>query len=178
MAAAALQECGIDGCPNLAHSGGQFCAGHAKRKERGQRLDSPLHERLSLRERVSKLCDDLANADSEDDSVRERCWDALEHALRKYAPAVLGRRGGKASAATLSPEERSERARQLAEARAVGLSPARRSEIASIAAQARAARLSPERRREIAKKARAAGLLAQRCASKSAPQGKRRTGGA
>jgi hypothetical protein len=154
------------------------CAAHAKRLERGTKANEPIREKLSLRARCQDLALKFADADSDDDEDFERRWDAIEHALREYAPAVLGRRGGENRAAVLSPERRREIAKQGAKAWALGLSAERRAEIASIAAQARAAALSPQRRREIAKKATEARVLACRQASKVGLKGKRRTGGA
>jgi hypothetical protein len=46
----------------------------------------PIWERkLSLRERVVKLCIDLADADSEDDRAYEKAWDALRKSLEDWS---------------------------------------------------------------------------------------------
>jgi hypothetical protein len=109
--------CDDPDCIREAHSGGKYCAAHAKRLERGDKSSAPIRERLSLRGRVLQLCIDIADADSENDDDYERKWDALEHALREYADHVRGRRGGNARAMMLSPERRREIAQVAAAAR-------------------------------------------------------------
>ena len=58
-----------------------------------------------------------ADADSDDDTAFHAAEMRLRQAVAAHAPRVLGAKGGRARAAKLSPEARSESARQAAKAR-------------------------------------------------------------
>jgi hypothetical protein len=109
--------CDDPDCIREAHSGGKYCAAHAKRLERGGRVGGKVRERLGLRERVLQLCIDLADADSEDEADYERRWDALKHALRAFGRHLDAQIGGHARAVALSPVRRREIAKLGATAR-------------------------------------------------------------
>src|SRR5712692_10180775 len=110
--------CPVEGCDRIGYSGGQFCSTHQKRRERHQDLHAPVRERLSLRERVSQLCIDLADAPAEDtDEERERRWDSLEHALKDWAIANHQRRAGEARWQGTTAKERAGIARRAAQSR-------------------------------------------------------------
>src|SRR5712691_5585068 len=109
MTAVAQRLCDVPDCDRPVHSGGNYCAGHAKRRERGTPMGEPLREQhLSLRERVQKLAVDLADSDSEDDAAYERAWDALEHAVKDWAKEMHQRRAGKARWLGTTKKERSD----------------------------------------------------------------------
>lgn len=105
--------CAIADCLLPTHAGGLHCAGHAKRLERGQATTAPLREKLPLRERVLKLVNDLADADSENDAAYEAAWDALRKALEQWAREGLARKAVLARWAKLSPAQRSAEMRKV-----------------------------------------------------------------
>lgn len=117
MTAEPATICEVEDCYRPTHSRSRFCAGHAKRVERGAPVSSPLRENLTLRERCLKLAIDLADCDAEDDQAFERCWDALEHALTEWADVRAARRAGRARFAKMTPEARSAYASALARRR-------------------------------------------------------------
>jgi hypothetical protein len=120
------QECAVDDCLRPAHSGGKHCAAHAKQNQRGGITHAPIRDRMPLRERVSHLCDELANADSEDDKARAKAWDRLRKAIEEWAHALRQQRAGRARMLALSQEQRSALARRAVKARSRKLAKARR----------------------------------------------------
>jgi hypothetical protein len=74
------------------------------------------------------------------DSAREEGADADAYAGRVEAARLLGARGGAASAASLTPEQRKDRASAAGRASASSLTPEERSQRARKAVQARWAR--------------------------------------
>lgn len=167
-------DCAIDGCGRLAHSGGRYCAGHAKRIERGSTSAAPLRQHLPLRERVLKLSLDLADADSEDDGAYEKAWDNLEHAMSKWGDVIKARRGGVARSAILSPERRRQIARIGWTAWFTATPPDERREHARRGGNART-QVQPSLR-EIGKLGGTASSLASKRAA-ARKKGKRRQGG-
>ena len=109
--------CEVDGCDRPTHSGGRFCAGHAKRVERGQPTSTQLREHLPLRERVLHLAIGLADADSDNDNEYERAWDALEHAVTEWADHLRAQRAGRARWNDSTPQARHAHASMMAFAR-------------------------------------------------------------
>lgn len=141
------QECAVSDCLRLAHSGGKHCSAHAKQNQRGGITHAPVRERMPLHERVSHLCDELANADSEDDKARARAWDALRKAIEEFGAARWQHRAGKARMQALTPEERSLLGRRAVKARSRKLARNRRIAIAKKAASARWNGCSPAGRK-------------------------------
>lgn len=75
--------CSVDGCERLVEKAG-LCAGHRKRKVRGQVVNTQLARRPSSP--LEYLCESaLAYADADDDVAYERAKDNLRKAAMSYA---------------------------------------------------------------------------------------------
>lgn len=153
---AGAQECEIADCLRPAHSRGRFCSAHAKQNQRGGITHAPIRERMPLQERVGHLCDELANADADDDRAYNKAWDALRKALMEWTQALRQQRAGRARMEGMSPEERSLLGRRAVKARSRKVARQRRIAIATKAANARAEALDPGERSAIARKAASA----------------------
>lgn len=131
------QECEVADCLRPVHARGKHCAAHAKQHQRGGITHAPVRDRLPLRERIGHLCDELANADSDDDAGYARAWDRLRKAIEEWAHALRQSRAGRARMQSMSPAEQTAFRRQGAKARSRKLGSARRIKIASNAARSR-----------------------------------------
>lgn len=127
LTAAAQRWCAATDCDRAVHSGGLYCAGHAKRIERGNTSSAPLRENLTLRGRCMDKVIALADADSEDEEAYERAWDALEHAVKDWAKYMHQSRAGKARWLGTTAQERSDFMRALVSLRYGATSLARKS---------------------------------------------------
>lgn len=109
--------CEVSGCDRSTRGGRTYCEMHYKRKQRGLPLHAKVQERLPIRERVIQNAIDLADADTDDDRAYAAALERLKKSVVMWARSIFAAKGGKARAAQMTAEQRSELARRVALAR-------------------------------------------------------------